>query len=517
MVDSAIRRNRSEGGQAALLVILGVSLFLLGAVGLAVDGSQLYAQRQMAQSTADAAALAGILGIFDGTTTITSAHDCATTETTSPCWYAHQNGFGTTSGTGADIVHVDPSPGVPVNGQTSPTELQVTITRPVTMTLTKMVGLSLFNVKASSTAAVVNIVSPVPIIITHPTLTQSLSMNGTTGIKICGGPQRSIQVNSSDANAFAPPSSGSVDLTGAGPDDTNGNCFGGGAIPSGKGGGDFATHGGPAPPQGRVLLGNKGHYVYPASPIPDPLIGVPAPGVPTTSPPSGGQSCSVLGHCSSCPASGFSGSPPSTCQEYLPGNYSGGLSPSKDGFFDPGIYYMSGGGFTLKNITVAMCSVGTGSGQCTADTNTGSGMLIYDAGSTPTSTSTGGFAISTNVYAKLLGAGISTATPPTAPSSPYYGILFFEQRNADAQTHKLGQGNGCFDLVGTVYITNTLSIMQGSASHYQGVEYAGTPCSSTISQGEIIVSALTLKGTAQINMSLYPTALITVQQIALVQ
>ena len=59
-------REKGEEGQAVVLVALAMGVFLLGAVGLAVDGSHLYSQRQMAQSAADSAAIAGIMSIFDG-------------------------------------------------------------------------------------------------------------------------------------------------------------------------------------------------------------------------------------------------------------------------------------------------------------------------------------------------------------------------------------------------------------------------------------------------------------------
>ena len=56
-----------ESGQAVLLVIVGLSIFLIGALGLALDGAQMYAQQQMARAAADAGAQAGILSIYRGT------------------------------------------------------------------------------------------------------------------------------------------------------------------------------------------------------------------------------------------------------------------------------------------------------------------------------------------------------------------------------------------------------------------------------------------------------------------
>ena len=56
-----------EDGQAVILVVVAMSVLLIGALGLAIDGGQMYAQRQMAQAAADAAAQAGIMSIFTGT------------------------------------------------------------------------------------------------------------------------------------------------------------------------------------------------------------------------------------------------------------------------------------------------------------------------------------------------------------------------------------------------------------------------------------------------------------------
>lgn len=40
-------RRRNEKGQALLLVVLALGIFMIGAVGLAVDGAQMYGHRQM--------------------------------------------------------------------------------------------------------------------------------------------------------------------------------------------------------------------------------------------------------------------------------------------------------------------------------------------------------------------------------------------------------------------------------------------------------------------------------------
>ena len=86
-------------GQAIILMVVAMSLILVGAVGFAIDGGTMYAQRQMAQAAADAAAQAGIMSILDGTngtstytfgtgTPPLSSYTCTTTDGRTPCVYA---------------------------------------------------------------------------------------------------------------------------------------------------------------------------------------------------------------------------------------------------------------------------------------------------------------------------------------------------------------------------------------------------------------------------------------------
>jgi hypothetical protein len=94
--------------------------------------------------------------------------------------------------------------------------------------------------------------------------------------------------------------------------------------------------------------------------------------------------------------------------------------------------------------------------------------------------------------------------------------VFFEDRNACAQTHSLGQGNGCFSIVGTIYLTNTLAIMQADATHYQGVSYNGTPCTGVANFGQIIVGQLSMVGNVSIGMGLFPSGTLKIRKVALV-
>jgi hypothetical protein len=508
MVRIPVREGKKEAGQAILLVVLAMSLFMLGALGFIIDGSHLYAQRTMAQAAADAAAQAGMMSIFDGTAgawgthTVGASFTCGTADTAAACKYAQStaNGFNLAG----DVVTVTPNPsGVPVTGLSTADSvnlLQVTVQRTVKTTLMNLIGSSGATIKAVGIAAIVQIVSPTPIIVTHPTMSGALSMNGSTSITICGGPSQSIEVNSSSATAYG--GGGTIDLSHAGPLDP-GNCTTGT-------GANFGVFGGDNTNPGSVSLGTTGKYLSPSSPVQDPFAGVAPPAVPTTV----GASATCTAHCGSCPGGA------TTCTEYTPGLYANGLNLTgiNDAMLDPGIYYLENGGFTTKNSTVGMCA------QCPADPTTANGVLLYDTVAAPkTGTitasncdATGGFSIGTNSVDTFLGAGVSAATPTAAPAAPYYGILFFEDRNACAQTHVLGQGNGCFSIIGTIYITNTLASMLASPALVQTVDYHGTPCTGVQNFGEIVVGALSMQGNVSITMGLFPSSFLKIRQVALV-
>ena len=385
-----------------------MGLVILGAMGLAIDVSQLYGQLQMAQSAADAAALAGIMSIFDGTNTVTgntfgsAQHVCGTTDTITPCKYAASNGFGTAA---TDTVTLDfpasttAPPGVTLSSD-SVNFIKVTVARQVPTTLMRFLGAANnTTIKATAWAAITLVVSPTPIVITHPSLTQALSMNGSDTITITGGPQRSIEVDSSASTAMSP---GAIDLSKAGPAGTGGRFWG---IRR-----PFRQAVYHQPRNNRTLystcLANSGSTRECE------------------------RSCPTV--CRPAPVSNGCGS---SCTLYSPGFYNGGMDLNHVGTiqFKPGVYYVSGGDVHFKQVTATMCTT------CTADPNTGSGMLIYHTGS-------GAFNIDTQASVTLLGAGVSTATPPVAPTAPYYGILFFQDRSSAATSHPLGKANSCMSL-----------------------------------------------------------------------
>ena len=549
-----VQKNTRESGQAILLLVLGMSIFLLGAVGFAIDGSHLYAERQMAQAAADAAAQAGILSIFNGTnlttsthyfSTTTGEHTCGTSAPT-PCYYAETlNGFSS----GSDTVTYEPNPGVTVPGLSSdPVNLlRVKVQRNVDTTLMRFLGPSTATIAASGTAAIVTALAPIPILVLHPTLAASFSKNGTNDITICGGPARSIQVNSSNTGSVSiSGTSGTVNLSHAGPLDSGSCTTGTGA--------DFGNHGGPTAYPGTILLGSLPGVYRQSSPITDPLIGMSAPPTPTTvrtdTNGSGyqlytGASAVTHGCPSTLPAS-------ADCRVYSPGKYDAGInlggSSKAYALFRPGIYYINHNGFQLDSNSIVRMADSPDNSDPTpasdpAHTTWTRGILVYNSPASPINTTkdiisvgansgqinnitypnatqcgtdSSGTALGGNCFVGANGGVLTTGlcSSPTALASSYYGVLFFQNRSiATSLTHTLSGGGG-LSVKGTVYLAHTSTASDGS---YQSLSLQGTSGSSTLVQGEIISDALSLGGTSGVTMNLNSLSCYSVREVALVR
>ncbi|HYM12900.1 MAG TPA: pilus assembly protein TadG-related protein [Bryobacterales bacterium] len=545
-------RNRKSKGQALILVVVALSLCLIAAIGLAIDGSQLYAQRQMAQSAADGAAQAGIMSVLVGTNTAANKNafgagpfDCAAGDIRTPCAYATKNGFDKANG---DTVHVEFPPGSAEPGVNLFTAypvnlIRVTIIRPVKTSLMGLLGSSLSGVAAQATAAIVQVVEPVPILVLHPFSQGAFRRGGNGTITICGGPRRSIQVNScacpscpapcdNGNNNWAVTDNGNapIDLSKAGPLDPGTCTTGTGA--------DFGDLGGPPPPYpGTLLLGTKpGHYLSGAGPIHDPLHDVPTPSQPPASLTAASQPAVPAG-VDGCPA-GFT-----NCVLYLPGTYNGGISArNQTALFDPGLYYMNGGGFHSASNSTMLMATCNAPAQPTltpplpalpADTINGiqCGMVVYNTGNGNNDIIDVGANGSAGCYVPAGGGAPVCPGLQGAPVTPAWeGILFFEDRDSAAHTgvsgsHKLG-GGGNLALTGTLYLTNwdicptggacTTMTSLGNGTKYQQVTLRGSGGNTTLIQGQIITGVLDAGGNGTIRMNLASLQL-PIPQVALVR
>jgi hypothetical protein len=320
-----------EEGQAVILLVVAMSILLIGALGLAIDGGQMYAHRQMAQAAADAAAQAGILNILDGTN-VTSAHPfgtgtppiasstCTTADGRTPCVYARNNGFG---GTAADTVTLSfPAtvPGVTLSSASVPA-LAVTVQRTLKTGLIRFVGAgATVTITAKGTAALVGAVSPNCIYALDPSAQNAFkATNGATvALNGCG-----IAVNSTDNVAMT--------VSGASTVTASAITVAGGVSISGGG----STT--PAPTTG-------------AAPVADPFASLPAPAV---------GACNFTNY-----------SPGWGTWTLNPGTYCGGINISNGATatFNPGTYIIKGGSLTLVGGT----------------TDTGSGVMFYLTGTNAT-------------------------------------------------------------------------------------------------------------------------------------
>jgi hypothetical protein len=492
--------NRDEEGQSIVLVVLAMGIFLFGAVGLGFDGSHLYTQRQRAQLAADAAAQAGMLSIFRGTSTSTAGYTCTTSDTKTPCVYARHDGFG---GASTDTVTVSfpatsTAPGVSFASGFPSSIIHVEVLRHVNTFLMGMLGITSTDVKAYATAAIVSVKSPIPIVVLHPTMSSAFDMRGTVNVVICGGPSKSIQVNSTSSTASTTSgNSGSVDLSHAGPP---GTCASGN-------GADFGITGGPtAAPSFPFVPGANGHYVPNASVFPDPLIGVTPPSAPAVAgsrtPLATGST--FPGSSDTCPA----WAAPHDCTVLKPGLYTSGIPlANTTAIFEPGLYYLQG---STGLQCGANCNILTGtipdglSGTNTGwdGTQAGGGVMFYNTG-------TGTFNIGANGSVSLIGSKSGT---------PYDGILLFEDptaagNNGPSGSHSLG-GGGNMTLYGTIYLTNRGAV---STTKYQELHVSGSSGNTTVLQGEIITDALSLRGGGTITMTLDTTAAYTINEVALVE
>jgi hypothetical protein len=551
-------RRKSEKGQAIILAVVAMGLVLVGALGLAIDGATLFGHRTMAQAAADAAAQAAALSILDMTDTAANGNDFTSSGAATPftcdsskagwtpCQYAAANGFTQTSDTVAvSFPGASQLPGVSgLSPDFTPNAVRVTITRNVGATFMRLFGATSSNVSVTAVAAILQAEAPVPIIITHPTLSPSLTVAGTTTIKICGGPQKSIQVNSdgsvgvqgSKTVTLYPPGpygmtvlgnggtgvgNTSFDLSKGGPSDTSGNCLGTGtdmalsvsakATPTFP----FTILSGSTGTcaNGDLCTGTTGHYYQGTSKIYDPLRYMAAPSDPGGTAPA---TQSINAGTGDCPTTATGG-----CTVYFPGKYPTGIGiTGTTAIMNPGIYYISGApnngnfkgmGFaTGSNGDIIMCST-----NCVADTSgcctNGNGMLVY-------LTNNGGYInVASNSQSTLVGSDLGSA---------FLGTLFFVARDAPAQSHSFG-GGGALSIQGTIYATNCTPgitcLSPGTnmdSSTYQTISLLGGSGNGTQIRGEIITSVLNMGGGGSnggITMNLNPNLLLPINQVALVQ
>lgn len=410
-----------------ILVVIAMAIFLIGFVGFAVDMTNMWFHRQMAQGAADAACQAGAMDLLlltqnalnprpagfnpPGTTI-----DCSSTPSSPPCWYAAQNGYAPTAANqvmvsfpGTAPPGVTPAPGSFLGS--IPALIRVDITDPVKLYLAPLItGQGTSDVHAQATCALVMSRAPIPIIILNPTCSQSFADTGSGKVTIIGGPSRSIQVNSSDACASALSSSGCVTLS---PTQCDSPYPAASCAPSNakidltQGGPNFngsslGSFGGPTGWGDRFWTGTgiNATWASPASPIGDPYADLPAVSVPTIRTywncntgacvppqlPGQGGACTY----DHDDPYGVHGCPDHTqpCRHYLPGLYTIPIVvKGVTAIFSPGEYYIAPTSYTgscfsgVGNVCPSAACTDVGSiTNCDVDFVVGTGGVVRPAG-----------------------------------------------------------------------------------------------------------------------------------------
>jgi Putative Flp pilus-assembly TadE/G-like len=403
MKTRAIRRIphfRRDDGQVTIFVVLALALFLLAFLGFAVDMTNLWFHRQMAQGAADAACQAGIMdvlvmaegGVLPGAGfTPGTGFNCSGSPNSSPCKYAAFNGYngaGLTAGVPSNEVTVN-FPGTVPGSQPPPPStlapvpfLRTDVVDRVGLTFATLVmGQRTSDVRAFAECGLVLAKVPIPIIVLNPVCSHSFEVSGSAMLKIVGGPARSVQVNS--MSTYPPGPQGCSAATSS----SGNSCVGNATIDLSQGGpsfsgSNFGTFGGQLPATPNFLPGTTGSWT-PSSPISDPfaMMAPPGPQGPAPAPvavPYGTDGCPDHTGAAGTPFGNTLG-----CIEFFPGDYTQPIEVT--GFtaiFAPGIYRIvptsypggsSGGGLCGKAGCTDHGPIG---GQCRADFVVGSNGVV---------------------------------------------------------------------------------------------------------------------------------------------
>jgi Putative Flp pilus-assembly TadE/G-like len=382
-----VRRDR---GQASIVFLLMLSLFLLAVLAFAVGYTNVWFQRQQVQTAADAACQAGAMDMYQLINGATyppinfvpgTAGSCNAYRSGGPsmCWYASKNGFNGYSDGTTTVSWSFPSS---VAGVTAPPSnlvrypfIQVTVSQPVKMYFsTILTGNQTQQVGAMATCGLTQVMQGAPIMILNPKVSGALSFSGGASLAIVGGPPRSIVVNSSSTTAVQCGSSGVIDTRKGGPNLTGSDVgpYGGPPTAPGPATGCYGTNGNTGLTAG-FNGGTTGKWAWPASPVPDPYAAVPAASGMKNVTPATKVTHSNGTQYYNLAAPGMDGCPDNSptnygsyndstywtcnlskyggkswycrgCKEYAPGYYPNGISENGGDVitFLPGVYYLDG-------------------------------------------------------------------------------------------------------------------------------------------------------------------------------
>ncbi len=451
-----------RGAVAVLVAVCLVALF--GVIALVLDGCKLQDMKRQAQKAADAAALAGAVDLF---TNFNSGHGYNLNggARTSAQTEATNNGFA--NGTNGNVVTVNLPGETPLvsdpcivdsTGKLKAGYVEVTIVAPQPQFFSTIWGTQNLSVKARAVARGVFESARPGILLLNPTAPAALNATGNGNIYVTGGGD--IIVDSNNNNAGNVTGNGiigahQINITGQNPGY------------SASGGATFVG------PTGQPQAPNTN-----VPPTPDPFANLPAPSPPASSP------------TANAPSPGNGGT--TTLQ---PGNYPSGYKATNGNtILQPGIYYLSGGGFSITGqagVTVAQ----PGSPGFTPDPVTGNGVLIYNASTKN----------SDNIA--ITGSGTVSLIAPT--QGIYAGLTIFQDRTATQPIQITG--NGQTNIQGSVYGVSAQAQLTGNG----GLSGSGAPLDTLGNQ--FVVDTMTVNGNGSFNVDYNTGVTIIVRKIGLIE
>ena len=357
---------QEDSGQAAISLLLILGIFLLGALGFAIDLTNIWFHRQNAIAAADAACLAGtmdMLAVTQGTTppakgfSIGTASDCSATTAATMCFYAAQNGYTATglSTTAASSLLGWTFP-TSVTGITTPSTsltttpfLRITLAENVrTFFISLITGARYQTINVASTCGTMPIgtasASALPFRVLAPSASGAFTLSGGADLTLYGGPQRAIQIDSTSTTAVKMGSGSIVNLATAGPNRT---------------GADLAVNSVQTSPGSSYFNpGTTGAWHSSIAAGTDPYSAVPVPAsIASLAPVNTTSGKAVAYGVDGCPDPGAKRR--AACIEFSPGYYPNGITLASNSngnaqnngnnngnftaIFLPGIYYLNGG------------------------------------------------------------------------------------------------------------------------------------------------------------------------------
>lgn len=515
--------SHGESGQAAISLVLMLGLFLLAAMAFSVDLVNMWFHRQAAQTGADAACQAGAMNMLDAVSGITMANmgftvgtagDCIGSPAATICKYAGFNGYkgtgytSTTAGNTVSWTFPASVPGItaPSTSVTTKPFLQVTVTENVKTWFMGLLGIKYQKVSTVSTCGLVPVRAAPPLVVLNPSVSSSLSQGGSATVSVIGGPQRSLQVNSTSSTAIYLGGSSALNFSSAGPAGT---------------GGDLGVVGGPSTKPVGYNGGTTGRWLSPSSPLPDPYGSVPAPARPALCTQCSGTS--VPHYWDGCPD-------PVGCTEYSPGYYPSGITIKQNtAIFLPGLYYL-GADFSAQSLstvrngwtyhsTVAPVPApsaadgvmfyltngagiffGSNSGSSTLDPLPSSYLLCNSSQKLPSgvpSTLNGSIlwaqCTTNGTYDNF--ANTSTHSPDTQSTDGSRGLLMFLDHSSSPPKNLSAGGGGSMAFAGAFYFHQ-------ATSYGDIFSLGGGSGTGTYVIGKIVADQLNLGGGGSITMAL---------------